>query len=256
MPERPRGWLLYPPFEDTDEWKPLRSPKEIRAAEQTLEAARRASYEAGIGGPGWRELWARILPLERELARLKGEEYAVELEVAAPMSPGAPQPTVISHEIPFPTSVVYFAADPGPGLVAPFDKTTHSMPMDRSKPQLIGVLKFIGVSEVLFGGPNDEALHKHRLSGRGLEPYSVHEVMNSRWAALTWDYRVPVGKPSSHRGRHFVVAFHDSLLEVSASNMVSRSERRTWHEVLAELATDTGPPPTVIRPDRVYRPPE
>jgi hypothetical protein len=244
---------LYPPFDMANEWGPAGTDEQIRAAEAQLEAAKADAHKIGVGGPDWREAWARIPPLEREAARLRGDEYAVEIEVDAPIDVGAPSPSVIAHEHAG-TYVVYFSREDSPITTEPFDAESTSKPIDASSLQTFGVLTFERVSEVLFGGPNDEALQKHRLYGNGIGAYAVHEVFNSRWAAMTWNYNVPVGQPGTHRARHFVAVFHDSTLEVLAQGMTCQRARRVRHELLAELAAGAGEAPNVIRPDLVYRP--
>ena len=254
MPDRPRSWLLYPPFDEVDEWLPVGSDSEIHAAEELLRQTEAELRTAKVGGPVWRELLRRVREVQGELARLRGDEYAVELRVEARMSIGAPQPSVISHEQAG-TYVVYFAEASEPATTRAFDDSSTSQAMDAEQAQIFGILTFVRPGELLFGGPNDEALHKHRLHGRGLSAYAVHEVFNSRWAALSWNYNVAVGKPGNTRQRHFLVAFHDSMLEVLADDMTSASAYRIWRELLSDLGRRAGEAPRILRPDLVYRPP-
>src|SRR5918996_658928 len=43
------------------------------------------------------------------------------------------------------------------------------------------VVQFGGVRALMFGAPNDEALHGHPLAGRGLDAYSAYRVEQSSW---------------------------------------------------------------------------
>lgn len=73
-------WVLYPPFTSED-W-PVRSDEEIRAAITALEDAKatETDRQRAVGGPGWRAAHAAQLAAETELARVRGEEYAIELD--------------------------------------------------------------------------------------------------------------------------------------------------------------------------------
>lgn len=81
------------------------------------------------------------------------------------------------------------------------------------------VLRFDGVNSSLFGGPNDEALHGHRLSSKGLDAYRFHEVIGSEWiSARERENSVHPGHGGGWhaRLRHFVFMFHDETFECIA----------------------------------------
>ncbi|WP_395448416.1 hypothetical protein ACHMW7_26800 [Aminobacter sp. UC22_36] len=71
-----------------------------------------------------------------------------------------------------------------------------------------------------FGYPNDEALIGHRYAPLGLTAYEAYEVLDSEWIAeMTAANRLH--RSHSDRmfaaDRHFVFAFHDSVLEFVTS---------------------------------------
>src|SRR5918995_788660 len=86
-------------------------------------------------------------------------------------SAGAPDPVVMADE--GSVVVAYYAAG------KPIDWDT-ARPEDLGDEQVV-VLRFEGVHSMMFGSPNDEALHGHPLADRGLDPYAAHRVVNSSW---------------------------------------------------------------------------
>jgi hypothetical protein len=90
-----------------------------------------------------------------------------------------------------------------------------------------GAVVFEGVNSHVFGSPNDETLHGHRLAKLGLKPYSFSEVRNSSWIAeLCARNRVhPHHQDPQFEGlRHFIFTFHDTTLEVAARTYAPSAE--------------------------------
>ena len=92
-----------------------------------------------------------------------------------------------------------------------------------------------------FGMPNDEALHGHRLFGRGLVAYRAHTVERSRW--LDEVERInsvhPQHRPESfHDFVHYVLAFHDQTFECLAKDFVLHESLSTFSEALQRCALD------------------
>lgn len=100
------------------------------------------------------------------------------------------------------------------------------------------------VELTMFGGPNDEAMRRHPLGGRGLEYYSVHEVIDSSWIrararvddlsvnpkAETIDAKLLRGK------RHFIFTFHSSTFECIAMGINdAQLFDDTNHDMLDEM---------------------
>jgi hypothetical protein len=129
-------------------------------------------------------------------------EALIQLTDIPASDPGAPEPVVYANE--HAIMVAYRLAQRVSG-----DAETEAC----------GVVVFGSVDSHMFGGPNDEALHGHRLAKYGLRPYSFWEVKHSTWITeLCARNRVhPFHQDSRYADlRHFVFTFHDSTLEVAA----------------------------------------
>jgi hypothetical protein len=239
-------WVLYPPF-DSDEW-PQASREEIEQAEGRMHELREHAWavRADLRLPGtslddWFKARRAELDAEAALARLRGEEYAVRLDIAARPSPSTSYPYIIADE--GSAAIIYIAAryvSQEPPLVKRLPGGDVTRPTDHG--ELYGLLRFPGGVDVHFAGPNDEALHKHRLHGRGLAAYDMFEVGNSRWAAVTWDYNIPVGMPVpiNDRRRHFVVTFHDSMVEILARSFTCELFEAKWSDIFRHATAAPG----------------
>jgi hypothetical protein len=79
------------------------------------------------------------------------------------------------------------------------------------------VVRFPLCMYVVFGAPNDEALGGHPLWNRGLEFYSVHEVISSSLIAMLERRNSvhPRHDPELYfrDTKHYVLTFQDSTLE-------------------------------------------
>ena len=148
---------------------------------------------------------------------LSKEEYLCEILDLPQSCPGAPIPIIVADERDL--RVFYYlprhlaeAAEPG---------DTHSWESSRS----VAAVLFHGVQASYFGWPNDEAIHGHPLYKKGLEPYAAYEVFESGWIAT-----IARRNAVHHRHkdklfadlRHFILAFHDSTLEIIAESYESR----------------------------------
>jgi hypothetical protein len=91
----------------------------------------------------------------------------------------------------------------------------------------VAFLDFDSPRDHMFGGPNDEAMRRHPLCARGLEYYSIHEIIDSSWIRararindLSVDPEVETIDAKLLRGkRHFIFAFHDSTFECIAGGV-------------------------------------
>jgi hypothetical protein len=152
------------------------------------------------------------------------EDQIQPLEGIPQCSAGAPEPVVVADE--GSVVVAYNAAG------KPIDPDT-ARPEDFGDQEVV-VLRFEGVHAMLFGSPNDEALHGHPLADRGLDAYAAHRVLSSSWIReLERMNRVhPMHSASAFsRLSHFILTFHDSTFEC-----VCRGE--------PEVAVTTGVVPT------------
>jgi hypothetical protein len=186
---------------------------EARARVRELSAAMRAAQ--GFGDwDGLRAADQEMLAAEREVARIAGDEYAEDLDFELAWSTGAPLPHVLANG--HRTFLLFYLADS----------------------DSLGVVEFRHVHSVKLGGPNDEAIEGHPLSGKGLRAYAAHKVVNSRWIAEA--ERINSVHPQ-HRGgwhdrlNHYVFCFHDETFECLAGGFTAERCVGSPRAVLAEL---------------------
>lgn len=190
----------------------------------------------GLAAAGYsRAAFNALHEAERELAASKGEEWAEPVDLAVVWDGGAPLPHVISSGRR--TILICRAADRDPDwdgtrvrLVSPTDT------------EPVGHLEFTfeGCSATRFGGPNDEVLHGHPLSSRGLDGYGVHLVHNSRWIAeeeaINSVHPQHVGG-WSERLSHYFFVFHDEMFEALARSVSVEEVQGTMSELLTSAAS-------------------
>ena len=124
---------------------------------------------------------------------------------------------IVLSDWPQPTTVAQ------PGIWA----NEHSLLLRyRAADESFAAVRFPLCTYVVFGAPNDEALSGHPLYGRGLQFYSVHEVINSTLIAAL-EQRNSV-HPRHDRERylrdrkHYVFTFQDSTLECVVNEIQGR----------------------------------
>jgi hypothetical protein len=93
---------------------------------------------------------------------------------------------------------------------------------DRAGGREVDTAEFIDCVSLRMGFPNDEALHGHPLWEHGLEFYQAHVVIDSSWLAERRAIeavhpRVPAVPFAG--ARHFVLTFHDSMVEAIAGSI-------------------------------------
>jgi hypothetical protein len=104
-----------------------------------------------------------------------------------------------------------------------------------SEPVGAALLEFEHAYADQFGPPNDEAFSGHPLAERGLQPYSVFQILESSWSRAL--ERMSSIHPS-HRTktfaalRHYVFAFHDTTFECVARGFTIKTHRGSVGEVL------------------------
>ena len=185
---------------------------------------------------GWAELDAaerQVLAAERELAHAAGDEYAVELNIGLAWDIGAPLPHLVANG--HRTYVLFYLAD----LDTSWDGiSTRIVHPGAPCAVPLGVVEFHHVHSVKLGGPNDEAIDGHPLSGKGLRPYAAHQVINSVWIAA--QEQINSVHPN-HRGgwhdrlNHYVFCFHDETLECLAEGFTAEQHDGSPHNVLSGL---------------------
>src|SRR5215471_4045179 len=198
------------------------------------DEVRRVSREHGRDSPQARAERQRQLGLERSTAAELGLPYAERVDLGVTWDAGTPMPVLLSG---LRTFVVFYLVrdDPVFGGTNPHVRDPHA---DHG----IGVVEFKRVTSVKIGSPNDEVLRGHPLWGSGLELYSAHEVKNSPWIAELMEVnRAHERFDESQWGgrRHFVLTFHDGMLECVAKWTVTRTAPgATMPEVLARLGAE------------------
>jgi hypothetical protein len=174
----------------------------------------------------------RELAEERRLAAARGEEYAVPFELGVVWSGGAPLPHLLSsgHR----SFVAFYLEEPDRNwdgtyvrVVDPTDDTVESL----------ALAEFKAPVAVKMGPPNDEVLHGHPLYGRGLAWYGAYVVENSRWLAeLVEINRVheQFDPQLWQEKRHFLLVFHDEVVEAVARDIEIQTMRTSMRALLAE----------------------
>lgn len=182
----------------------------------------------------WRTAVQDELQAERDLAAARGEPYAQVIDIGPGWDTGAPLPHLISNGS---RAVVVSRAhqhDPA------WDGTYAMMasPADPDPSPLL-VIEMWGCSDIVFGGPNDEAITGHPLYGKGLSVYEAHEVFNSAWIEerITVNSVHPRHSDAPFRElHHYALLFHDETLEALALGIESRLVHGTMRETLMSLA--------------------
>lgn len=136
-----------------------------------------------------------------------------ELEGIPQSSIGAPCPFVMSDE--FQIVIAFYLQS----SLADFDGTSIRVVGHKHSKEAIAIVEIERYHAYMFGPPNDEAFSGHPLSGRGLRPYSVAEILNSSWIrslAQMNSVHPYHDQKVFDRYRHFIFAFHDSTFECVA----------------------------------------
>jgi hypothetical protein len=189
-----------------------------------------------VGGE-WVELRAAAgarLEVERSLARARGEEVAVPIEWTPRWSGGAPMPHVVASARR--TYLLYLVDTPEPGWDGSAVRVVDPSALRR---ETLAVATFERCYAHMFGGPNDEVFHGHRLAGRGLHGYGAYLVENSRWIAAEKQINSVHARfdPASWDDlQHYVLAFHDEMFECLARGWSVEVLETTFDEALQRLA--------------------
>ena len=149
-----------------------------------------------------------------------GKDVLHELVDIPQMEPGAPAPLILADEY---------------RCVVAYDERQDDITSEES----MAIVVFSG-STHYFGRPNDEALNGHPLYSRGLRSYAAYEVLHSSWIrAFERMNRVhPQHNPERFaRLRHFIVTFHDSTFECTASGYEVQQFRGSRSDLLVHMRT-------------------
>jgi hypothetical protein len=207
----------------------------IDALEAELRAAR-ADLDATTDWAQISTAWDRLHAAERALARERGEPYAVPVDIGVEWDGGAPLPQLLAGNRTF---VVCRAREYDPDWDGTTAKVVSSGDPEASD---LLVLEFERCAEVRMGGPNDEAMEGHPLIGRGLSfHYEVSEVFNSPWreqARRVNSVHEYHSDAAFDALRHFILAFHDEMVETLCHSIRVRRVHRSMQAALIDLAVE------------------
>lgn len=154
--------------------------------------------------------------LKRNLSLEKGEETAVLIDWEYAWDSGAPMPHVISNG--YQVFLVYYLDKPDPNWDGTYVKVVNT---SSDIEDLIALVEFTHVVNYKFGGPNDEVIHGHPLYEHGLEAYTAHEIINSKWLVEQKQINSVHSCYNPERWktlRHFAFTFHDEMFECIAQD--------------------------------------
>jgi hypothetical protein len=172
---------------------------------------------------------AELYPAERELARTRGEEYAIPCELGVTWETGAPLPHLLSSGQR--TFLIFIRRETDPS----WDGTYVTLKSPSSEgAEFLALVEFQGAT-VKFGSPNDEVMSGHPLAGKGLMAYGAHYVMNSRWARELEEINKvhPQYNPEVWKNlKHYLFAFHDETFECIADGHRVEAHRTSIPELV------------------------
>jgi hypothetical protein len=197
-------------------------------------AQERLKHLGGSDSQTWQDAFDELHAAERSLAASRREQYAVPVDDGPLWDVGAPLPHLIANG--WSVHIVCHANQRDPAWDGTY--VTMVSPGD-SAPSPLLLLEATGCAEIRMGGPNDEALGGHPLSGKGLVGYRLNEVHNSEWIerAIQVNSVHPSHRDEPFRQlRHFVLPFHDEMVEVLARSIETTLVHGTLRGVLTGLA--------------------
>jgi hypothetical protein len=219
-------------------------PKILRSIEKDLaEANRRLSAATDALAPKhqggeveeFHKAHDRVLRLERELAEVKKEPYAVPCDFPVDWDVGAPCPFLLCND--HRTFLTFYVNEPDPN----WDGTYVNI-VDPGSSEVVALclVTFEGCESAKLGHPNDEVQFGHPLKGRGLVGYTAQIVKKSQWIQ-------EVAKTNSvHHNdhpkywsslNHYVFWFHDSTFECLAKSYKFEVTTEPMSQLLNRIQT-------------------
>ncbi len=109
---------------------------------------------------------------------------------------------------------------PSPLIASSERELVVAYQIETTEAQNAALVRFASPYAILLGPPSDEGFAGHPLATRGLVPSGAFEVEHSSWIRTL--AKMHAQKPrhrAEHfaRYRHFVIAFHDAVLECIAT---------------------------------------
>jgi len=160
-------------------------------------------------------------------------EYARVISWDPSWNLGAPCPQLFSNG--YKTYLIYYINEPDPAWDGSY--TTMINPGEDNVYPL-ALVEFIHPHSHRFGIVNDEAAHGHPLYEKGLETYAAHIIENSSWISeLKKIHRVHHRYSELHwsKRNHFLLFFHDEILEVIADDYKIETYKSTFQELSIEV---------------------
>ncbi|NDV58112.1 hypothetical protein [Bacteroides sp. 519] len=180
-------------------------------------------------------LWKERKILKRNLSLEKGEETAVPINWEYTWDSGAPMPHIVSNG--YRVFLVYYLGKPDPNWDGTYVKVVNT---SSDIEDLIVLVEFTHVVNYKFGGPNDEVIHGHPLYEHGLEAYTAHEIINSKWLVEQEQINSVHSCYSSERWknlRHLIFTFHDEVFECITQGYKVEMFKGRFREVVFEATT-------------------
>jgi hypothetical protein len=174
-----------------------------------------------------------VLQAERDLAAAKGEPYAVPIKFPVEWDTGAPMPYLFCDDNR--VFLTFFVRDIDPN----WDGTYVTIRNPGSGlSEKLAVVEFERCICTKMGNPNEEVLHGHPLSGKGLEGYRALSVVNSPWIkeleainSVHSCYKAEYWRDY----KHYILPFHDSTFECVARGFKVEEFLMPLPDLLAEI---------------------
>lgn len=176
-----------------------------------------------------------VLDLERQLAAVKDEPYAVPCDFPIKWDVGAPLPHLFASDNK--TFLTFYVDIPDPNWDGTY--CTVKDPGD-GKCESLAIVEFKRCHAVKLGDPNDEVHHGHSLHGQGQVGYTAQIVKNSPWIE---ELRLVNSVHSCYDARswealdHYVFWFHDSTFECVAESYEVKLYQSSMCDLAAEVVT-------------------
>lgn len=216
---------------------PKNIEKQLAEANRRLKAASNAPMHEGDNGEGeeFANAQEEVLRLERELAKTRGEPFAVPCDFPVEWSVGAPLPYLLQNEDRAFLTFYVNVRDPN------WDGTYVNV-VDPSSPDAVTLclVTFKNCLSAKLGHPNEDVQGGHPLAGRGLKGYTAQIVENSPWIR-------EIGKTNSVHPdddpslwdsyQHYIFWFHDSTFECLARSYEYEVTTESMSHILSRIQT-------------------
>jgi len=163
-----------------------------------------------------------VLSLERKVAAERMDEYAETIDFPMKWDAGAPMPHLLTNGNR--TFLLFYLPD------------DYS---EDGRTESVALVQFHRCLSSKLGDPNEEVFHGHPLNGKGLEPYTVQIVRNSRWIKELESINKVHSQYNQELWRsldHYILWFHDDTFECVPRSYEVEVFQKSMDEVLGEAA--------------------